>query len=259
MDYGKAYGYDFEHEATYEKMCLVNHAVYIAKYITPEESVDRYGYVLSGIKKHFKKHDCPWTATGTQFQVPYVFKTLFSHEQLEFQDLCETKSVTKGSIYLDMNERLPDVSELESKLSKAEVQLKNKKITMDEYEEIAARLTPMIAEGHSYQFIGRVGLFCPIQDGYGGGVLYRKQDDKYYAVTGTKRRNGKPYRWLEAETVTNLGLEGSIDESYHENLAEEAKKAISKFGDFENFVSDDPLAQYMNIPQGVDDETPFHV
>ena len=258
-EFGRKYGYEFDHEATYEKMCLVNHAVYIAKYITPEESVDRYGYVLSGIKKHFKKHDCPWTATGTQFQVPYVFKTLFSHEQLEFQDLCETKSVTKGSIYLDMNERLPDVSELESKLSKAEVQLKNKKITMDEYEETVARLKPLIAEGHSYQFIGRVGLFCPIQDGYGGGVLYRKQDDKYYAVTGTKRRNGKPYRWLEAETVTNLGLEGSIDESYHENLAEEAKKAISKFGDFENFVSDDPLAQYMNIPQGVDDETPFHI
>jgi len=32
MDYGKMYGYNFEHEATYEKMCLVNDAVYIARY-----------------------------------------------------------------------------------------------------------------------------------------------------------------------------------------------------------------------------------
>lgn len=32
MDYGKMYGYIFEHEATYDRMCLVNNAVYIAKY-----------------------------------------------------------------------------------------------------------------------------------------------------------------------------------------------------------------------------------
>ena len=30
MDFGKRYGYTFEHEATYERMCLVNDAVYIA-------------------------------------------------------------------------------------------------------------------------------------------------------------------------------------------------------------------------------------
>ena len=52
MDYGKQYGYNFEHEATYDRMCLVNDAVYIAKY-------------KDG------KHAGEWTATGTQFQVPY--------------------------------------------------------------------------------------------------------------------------------------------------------------------------------------------
>ncbi len=31
MDYGELYGYIFEHEATYDRMCLVNDAVYIAK------------------------------------------------------------------------------------------------------------------------------------------------------------------------------------------------------------------------------------
>lgn len=30
MDFGKRYGYTFEHEATYDRMCLVNNAVYIA-------------------------------------------------------------------------------------------------------------------------------------------------------------------------------------------------------------------------------------
>lgn len=80
MEYGKFYGYNFEHEATYDRMCLVNDAVYIAKY-------------KDG------KHAGEWTATGTQFAVPYVFKKLFSHEPIEFQDMCETKSVT-SALYL---------------------------------------------------------------------------------------------------------------------------------------------------------------
>ena len=126
MDYGKLYGYDFEHEATYDRMCLVNDAVYIAKY-----------------------KDGDWTATGTQFQVPYVFKSLFTHEPIIFEDLCEAKSVSKGDIYLDMNEDL--------------------------------------AEGeHNYKFVGRVGLFTPLKPGAGGGVLYRYANDKYYSITGTK-------------------------------------------------------------------------
>lgn len=75
MDYGKEFGYAFEHEATYDRMCLVNDAVYIAKY-------------KDG------KHAGEWTATGKQFQVPYVFKTLFSKESIEFDDMCETMSVS---------------------------------------------------------------------------------------------------------------------------------------------------------------------
>lgn len=84
MEFGESYGYTFEHEATYEKMCLVNDAVYVAKY-----------------------KDGPWTATGAQFQHPVVFKTLFSHEPYVFEDYCETKTV-QTALYLDMNEELPE-------------------------------------------------------------------------------------------------------------------------------------------------------
>lgn len=98
MDIGHKYGYNFEHEATYEKMCLVNNAVYIAKYLDAETCNEMYGYIPSKNKKKSGQ----WTATGTQFQVPYVFKTLFTHEPIIFDDLCETKSVTT-SIYLDMD------------------------------------------------------------------------------------------------------------------------------------------------------------
>lgn len=125
MDYGKEYGYTFEHEATYDRMCLVNDAVYIARY-----------------------EDGKWTATGTQFQVPYVFKKLFSKEPIEFDDLCETKSVSTA-LYLDMNEGLPE-------------------------------------DAHNYKFVGRVGRFSPIKPGCGGGLLLRKTDKGYSAATGSK-------------------------------------------------------------------------
>ena len=44
MDFGERYGYTFEHEATYDRMCLVNDAVYIAKYKSAEECQKMYGY-----------------------------------------------------------------------------------------------------------------------------------------------------------------------------------------------------------------------
>lgn len=106
MEYGKKYGYTFEHEATYEKMCLVNDAVYIAKYQTPEWCQEHYGYIPKDNKEAAEEGHV-WTATGTQFQVPYVFKTLFSHEPIEFADMCETKSTSgNGEIYIcdDNNE-----------------------------------------------------------------------------------------------------------------------------------------------------------
>lgn len=222
MDYGKAYGYNFEHEATYDRMCLVNDAVYIAKY-------------KDG------KHAGEWTATGTQFQVPYVFKTLFSKEDIAFEDMCETKSVS-SSLYLDMNEDLPDVSEQEKGLEKFIKRCKDAGIIPDlsgnsgdgELDGLIAQ----IAKGHNYIFIGKVGSFCPIKEGCGGGLLMREKDGKYYAATGSKG-----YRWLESEMVKELSKEADINRSYYDNMVSDAVDTISQYGDFEWFVSDDPYIE----------------
>lgn len=204
MDFGREYGYEFEHEATYDRMCLVNDAVYIAKYDNGE-----------------------WTATGTQFQIPYVFKKLFSKEDILFDDLCETKSVT-SSLYLDMNENLPDVSSLEKELNKV---LKNSPGD----ENLINNLKEEIAKGHNYRFIGKVGRFCPIKPGCGGGLLMREKDGKYYSATGAKG-----YRWLEAEIVSSLGRTDDIDEGHFKEMADAAIDTIKKYGDYEWFVSDAP-------------------
>lgn len=232
MNYGKLYGYNFEHEATYERMCLVNDAVYVAKYDSGE-----------------------WTATGTQFQVPYVFKKLFSHEEILFEDKCETKSVSKGALYLDMNEGYPDVSEEEKELAKLESKYKKGELSDTTFEREGPKLCEEIEKGHNYVFIGRVGQFCPIKEGAGGGVLYRMSDNKYYAATGTKG-----YRWMESEMVRTLGKEDDIDESYYVSLVDDAIDTINKYGDFERFVSDEPYFiedDFMNIPEDAGEEIPF--
>lgn len=199
MKFAEKYGYTFEHEATYEKMCLVNDAVYIARYLDADQCQAQYGYMPEKNEEHGRE----WTATGTQFQIPYVFKTLFSHEPVVFADLCQTKTVSKGAIYLDKNEDLPEGE-------------------------------------HKYIFVGRVGSFCPIKPGCGGAVLLRESGvndagEKTYAAVG----GSKGYRWLESEMVHELQMEKDIDRSYFDKMADDAADAIAKYGDYELFVADD--------------------
>lgn len=123
---GEAYGYTFEIENEYEKMCLVNDAVYIAKH-----------------------KDGEWEATGKQFAEPYVFKTLFSHEPLEFNDYAQVKQV-QTALYLDFNENLGE-------------------------------------DEHNYVFVGKTGSFVPIIEGANGGQLLRfVEEDKYSSAVGAK-------------------------------------------------------------------------
>lgn len=122
-EFGLDFGYDFEHENTYDKFCLVNDAVYIAR---------SEGY---------------WTAVGAQFQHPYVYKKLFSNEELTFDDYCEARSVTQGVMYLNFGS--------------------GDQATLADYVHV-----------------GRTGVFVPVKEG--GGELLRVKDDKQFAVTGTK-------------------------------------------------------------------------
>ena len=185
-EFGNKYGYDFEHEDTYEKFCLVNDAVYVAGIDVPLPE--------GGPQRK-------WTAVGAQFQHPYVFKTLFSHEDLEFRDYCEARSVVKGTMYLYDGPERPV----------------NGVLSGD-----AALL----------RHVGRTGLFVPVERN--GGALFRVFEDKYYAVSGTK-----DHLWVEADGAIEVGEkdELDIDVSYFEKLREAAVAAIEQFGSFEEFVS----------------------
>lgn len=180
MEFGEQFGYEFEHEATYEKICLVNDAVFVGK-------------------KTDGRKPAEWSATGAQFQHPYVFKKLFSHEPINFKDKCETKSV-QTALYLDF--------------------------TASNGDEAMALAAP------SKRFVGKTGVFCPIKPGHGGGILQREKDGKYSAATGSTG-----YEWLESEMVKTSRKEKDIDLRYFDTLVDKAKENISQYGDFEWFVS----------------------
>jgi hypothetical protein len=176
MNFGARYGYEFEHETTYEKFCLVNDAVYVAKY------------------------DGKWEAVGAQFQHPYVYKTLFKpDEEIVFDDLCETKNVTKGAMYLD-------------------------------FQSVSK---PMCMTDGGMVFVGRTGRFVPVTEESGGGILLRIDGEKQTAVSGTKG-----YLWLEATVAQPLMLSHDIvvDMTYFDALADAAVSAIKQFGDDQWFI-----------------------
>jgi len=184
IKFGKKYGYDFEHEATYDKFCLVNDAVYIAGiWQVPWE----------------KPYPFEWTAVGAQFQHPYVYKTLFTGEIPTFEDFCEGRSVVKGSMYLYSGPERPVNGVL-------------------------------AGDAGLLRHVGRTGQFVPVETG--GSALYRFNDDKYYAVSGTKG-----YLWVEATVAKAMGDDLKIDMSYFDKMKTEAVKQIEKFIPFDEFMA----------------------
>jgi energy-coupling factor transporter ATP-binding protein EcfA2 len=190
--FGEQYGYEFEHEATYNKMVLVNDAVYIAQTIKDDGSLK-------------------WTAVGAEFQHPYVYKMLFSDEQITDADLWQPKSVAKGHMYLD-----PEY---------------DKELVLPEHMD---RL----------KFVGRTGLFVPVvAPTPGASKLYRVFEDKAHAVAGTKN-----YLWAEAETVKGLDRQNYIDVDFFDNLVEEAKLSIEQFTGYQAFIKPNRLELVSDEP-----------
>jgi len=202
QDFGKKYGYNFEFEAVYERMALVNKAIYICRFASPEFCEKNYGFV----PEENADDGLKWAATGAQFAEPYVFKTLFSHEKIEFKDFIQTKSV-QTRMEIDCNEGL--------------------------------------GEGeHNYRFVGKEGAFVPVVDGVGGGELFRVGMKAVKGVDGDVENalsydsvNGtKGFKWLESDVAASSGGIDIIDKRYYTQLVDSAVSTISEFGDFEEFV-----------------------
>ena len=136
-----------------------------------------------------------WEAKGAQFLQSYVFKTLFSGEPVIFEDFAQPRSVQTGAIYLNFDHDVPEIPPKER-----------------------------------MKFIGKTGLFVPVAEGQGGGMLYRSndKDDKLHKVAGSSG-----HLWMEFDVARKLDVD--IDMSYFKKLVDDAVAALSRFGDVEEF------------------------
>ncbi len=86
-DFGKKYGYTFSVEGIYERLVLINDAVLVGR-------INIDGDSRSSV----------WDAVGARFAKPYVHKTLFTKEDILFEDYVESRSVKKGTMYIEMDD-----------------------------------------------------------------------------------------------------------------------------------------------------------
>lgn len=238
--FGREYGYNFETEGDFAKFVLLNKAAYAAYERTEG-----------------------WTTKSDELIEPYIVKTLFSKEPIEFKDLCQTFSVQQGALYLDMNEGRDDPEPLEKRIDYLRNKIKVGKLPKgySSYDEMESEIETLLEKAgklHNLRFIGRVGSFCPIKPGCDGGKLYRIKDGKQFAVAGSS-----DYRWLESEDVEKYGKDEQIDISYFSHLVDEVVKDIGQYVDVEWFLSDslpDPVVdipEFMNVPEEGPEVIPF--
>ena len=207
-EFGEKYGYIFEVEEKFEKIALLNRAVYVAK-----EFEDSPAYLD---RKEDNPNASRWTATGgTAKEQSYVMKKLFTGEEWSIKDLPQKKKAQKGALYLDYNEDFPDITAEKKELEKL------KKKDPEENAERIAALEDYISKQHDYKFVGRVGQFVPIKPGCGGAELLCNRDGKYVAVAGTTG-----YRFKEYAYVVANHLEDEIDMSFYDKMCYELKNDI---------------------------------
>lgn len=191
LEYGKSYGLTFEVEHTWKKICLVNDAVFVGQH-SEDDPDDPLG----------------WETTGKEFQIPYIRKTLFTKEPIEFEDMCTTFNVSKGTLHLVFEAE--DGSESDKPVGGG--------LDLDCSQERDI-------------FVGRVGQFVPMKKF--GAKLYRvSEEGKRFAAAGTTG-----YLWLDAESVRGTDLEQYIDMDYFRSIVDEAVAHINQFGDFEEFIN----------------------
>ncbi len=203
----KRYGYVFEHECTYDRMCLVNDAVYIAKYNSEGKKADK------------------WTATGTQFAVPYVFKSCFSKEPLILSDFAENKEVTNSSMYLRDGDNVSFVGKvglftpaLQEAGGKELVKLMTKKDGSVDYDFVTGT--------KGYYWLETAT------------VMDILKADKYDHFVNSHKST--------YDAAVDFLLKNVIDIRYYRNLVDKAIDTISKYGDYERFVA----------PEKYHDDTP---
>ena len=199
------YGYNFEHEATFSKLALVNKAVIIGQVSWPE----------------YKKGE--WEAIGAQFAFPYVYKKLFSHEDLVEEDFAILKaaqsSIMLGDRFIGKNAQFYASKTGEELYRTGEVDLAKKVQTRvnNQLKNDPDGYTDLTKIGKDLN-ISDEEVFEIIQSGYKPKMI-----ETFNSVAGTKGFLWK--LWSEYKDKND------IDIKYYEDLVADAVRNIYNVGD----------------------------
>lgn len=218
MKRANEFGYTFEIECVYDRLALVNKAVLIGHH--------------EGKPEHGPK---TWEAVGSQFAEPFVYKKLFSHEEIEEADFMSLKAV-KSAIYLGerfigKNANVYASNTGEDLLSAREVNIAQS-IQVRAQKPIEKYLPKRDYEGLSYaeQESNRVAKIAKELDlkpelvkNIIDNNFPKTNVTKYNYVTGTKG-----YKWgLSSEYKGK----DDVDMYYYKRLVDEAVDSIYDVGD----------------------------
>ena len=269
IKFGREYGYEFETEGEFEKFVLLNDAAYVA-YDKKEGWITKAAQLQEPYvrKTLFTKEPISFDDLCQTFSVHAGSLYLDRNEQLDCVD-DELEAARKAyqrhcrKFEKHLRKTYPGISNnwvtsfilgedraveylRQNPNSETELYFEQCVDLIDHCKDLESK----VDAGHNMIFVGRVGRFCPVKPGADGGILYRVQDGKNYAVGGTS-----DYRWLEAEYVQKYGKEDCIDISYYNTLVDKAADAIAQYGDLEWFINGHVTDEdFINVPEGEDRE-----
>ena len=199
------FGYNFDHEATFSRLALVNKAVIIGEFAYPEYKAGE------------------WEPTGAQFAFPYVYKKLFSGEDLVEDDFAILKSVKSsillGDRFIGKNAQFYASKTGEDLFRTGEVDLAKK---------VQTRVNgQMKKDPDGYINITKISKELNITDEEVGEIMESgfkpKMVETRNSIAGTKG-----FKW---NLWSDYKGKEDIDVKYYEDLVEDAVKNIYSVGD----------------------------
>lgn len=206
QSYARQFGYNFDYEANFSRLALVNKAVIIGEHGPKGDAwmSDKYAKSIGH-----------WEAIGAQYAIPYVYKKLFSGEVIEENDYPIFKSA-KSAIFLG--------DTFVGKNANVYPSLTGRELMRTGEVDIAKRVqTQWLKAVDPVKGAAHVGIPVEEYERIVNNNFTPEMVTTYNSVTGTKG-----YNW---ELWNNFKGIDDLDIGYYEKLVEEGVENIYKVGD----------------------------
>lgn len=206
QSYAHDFGYNFDYEANFSRLALVNKAVIIGEHGPKGDE---------WMSPKYEKSIGHWEAIGAQYAMPYVYKKLFTGEVIEESDYPIFKSA-KSSIFLG--------DTFVGKNANVYPSLSGRELMRTGEVDISKRVQTQWLKGTDpVKAAAHVGIPVEEYERIVNNNFQPEMVTTYNSVTGTKG-----FKW---ELWNNFKGIDDLDIGYYEKLVEEGADNIYKVGD----------------------------